>query len=230
MKTLGIIGGMGPLASGDLFQKIIANTNVHSDGEHLHVILDSNTAIPDRTDAILHHGRDPRPQLQASAQRLQGAGADVLVIACNTAHYFYDGVRAAVDIPVLHMPRLTAEYTRRAGFDTVALLATDGTVQSGIYQEAFRDSVNLMFPDEAGQRAVMALIYDGVKSGDSSFPTQEILAALSRLQLSGAQAFVLGCTELPVAFSLYGLPGCIIDPTLILAREAIRVCGAPLVE
>lgn len=229
MKTLGIIGGMGPLASEDLFNKIIRNTRAHSDGEHLHIILDNDTAIPDRTEAILHEGRDPRPELCASARRLQAAGADVLAIACNTAHYFYDDVAAAVTIPVLHMPRLTAKHVRQAGLDTVALLATDGTVRSGIYQAAFDGRPALLLPDEAGQRAVMDLIYRGVKGGQPQFPTEEIRRVLAGLRQRGAQAFILGCTELPVAFRQYGLEGPAIDPTLVLARAAIRACQAPLI-
>lgn len=229
MKTLGIIGGMGPLASEDLFSKIIHNTRAHSDGEHLHIILDNDTDIPDRTQAILHEGRDPRPELCASARRLQAAGADVLAIACNTAHYFYDDVAAAVTVPVLHMPRLTAEHVRQLGLSTVALLATDGTVRSGIYQKAFDGSTTLLLPDEAGQRAVMELIYQGVKGGRADFPTGEIRQVLAGLQKRGAQAFILGCTELPVAFRQYRLEGAAIDPTLVLARAAIRACQAPLI-
>lgn len=230
METLGIIGGMGPLAACDLFRKVVENTAAHSDGEHIHVIVDSNTAIPDRTAAILRGGEDPRPQLCASARRLRAAGAEVLVIACNTAHYFYEDVAAAVDVPVLHMPRLTAEHVAGLGLERVALLATDGTLDSGIYQAAFGGGVELLTPDAAGRRALMGLIYDGVKAGDRAFPTGEVRAALSRLEERGAQAFILGCTELPLAFPMYGLPGRTVDPTLVLARAAVRACGAPLTE
>lgn len=229
-KTLGILGGMGPLASCDLLRKVIENTDAHSDGEHLHVILDSNTAIPDRTAAILRGGADPRPEMIASARRLTEAGAEVLVMACNTAHFFYDDVAAAVEVPILHMPRLTAEAVRAAGLGPVALLATDGTVQSGIYQAAFSGGEELLLPDEAGQRAVMELIYDGVKAGRTDFPTGAIRGALDRLAAAGARALILGCTELPLAFPMYGLPGRTVDPTRILARAAVRACGAPLTE
>lgn len=218
---------MGPLASNDLLGKIIANTDAHSDGEHLHVILDSDTAIPDRTAAILHGGKDPREELCASARRLQTAGAEALIIACNTAHYFYDTIAASVEIPVLHMPRLTAQAVH-GEFRKVALLATDGMVQSGIYQKAFERGPQLILPEREQQESVMALIYDGVKRGNAHFPTEKICRTLQELTEKGAEAFVLGCTELPIAFSMYHLPGKTVDPTLILAREAIRFCGGPL--
>lgn len=227
MKTLGIIGGMGPLAGCDLLEKIIANTDACCDQAHIPVLLDSNTAIPDRTAAILSGGADPVPQLCASAQRLEKAGAQVLAMSCNTAHYFYDAVAASVSIPLLHMPRLTAAFVERSGLRRVALLATDGTIRSGVYQSAFAGSAP-MLPDPQGQAAIMSMIYDGVKRGDARFDTTQVRDALRTLTDNGAEAFILGCTELPIAFVRYGLSGRVIDPTLVLARAAIETCGAPL--
>ncbi len=227
MKTLGIIGGMGPMASCDLLEKIILNTDAHCDQEHIHVVLDSNTAISDRTAAILHGGKDPTDELRKSAARLYNAGAEALVMSCNTAHYFYDAVAASVPIPVLHMPRLTAEYIARSGFEKVALLATDGTIRSGVYQKALAPLIPLT-PEGEDQAAIMSLIYDGVKKGDTEFDCSAVLRALDHLTQAGAEAFILGCTELPIAFSQFHLPGRTIDPTLVLAREAIATCGAPL--
>ena len=107
-KTVGIIGGMGPAATCDLMEKIIALTKAARDQDHLHVLTDVNTAIPDRTAAILHGGPDPVPEMRKSARRLVSAGAELLLMPCNTAHYFYDDLAASVPVPVLHMPRLTA--------------------------------------------------------------------------------------------------------------------------
>ena len=225
MKTLGIIGGMGPLASCDLLKKIILNTAAGCDQEHIPVLLDSNTAIPDRTAAILSGGASPIPELCKSAKRLEAAGADVLCMSCNTAHYFYDDVAAAVSVPVLHMPRLTAAYTEEAHIHRAALLATDGTIQSGVYQKEFHNT-ELIVPDPEGQAAVMAMIYDGVKGGNAAFDTSAVKKTLQRLSEQGAEAFILGCTELPIAFEQYHLPGKTIDPTLVLARAAIQFCGA----
>ena len=146
-KIIGILGGMGPTATADLFNKIIISTKAACDQEHLHVIIDSNTDIPDRTAALLNGGEDPTEQLVLSARRLQSAGAELIAMPCNTAHGFYDAVCAAVDIPVLHMIKLTAQELRREGVTRAGLLATDGTVRTGIYDKCFEGSgIELLTP------------------------------------------------------------------------------------
>ena len=229
-KTIGIIGGMGPLATADLFRKIILHTEARSDQAHLHVVIDSNTNIPDRTAALLHGGADPLPELAKSAGRLEKMGADVLIMPCNTAHNYYDGIAAAVSVPVLHMVRLTAQALVERGVKKAGLLATDGTVRTGIYQKSFAGSgVELLTPDEAGQRAVMEMIYQGVKAGDMAFDAQPARQAMERLLAAGAEVLILGCTELPLAVKLYGIALPAVDPTLELALEAIRFAGGETV-
>ena len=229
-KTIGIIGGMGPLATADLFEKIVGHTKVACDQEHLHVVIDSNTNIPDRTAALLHGGADPLPELVKSAGRLEKMGADVLIMPCNTAHNYYDGIAAAVSVPVLHMVRLTAQALVERGVKKAGLLATDGTVRTGIYQKSFAGSgVELLTPDEAGQRAVMEMIYQGVKAGDMAFDAQPARQAMERLLATGAEVLILGCTELPLAVKLYGIALPAVDPTLELALEAIRFAGGETV-
>lgn len=229
-KTIGIIGGMGPLATTDLFEKIVGHTKAACDQEHLHVVIDSNTNIPDRTAALLHGGADPLPELVKSAGRLEKMGADVLIMPCNTAHNYYDGIAAAVSVPVLHMVRLTAQALVERGVKKAGLLATDGTVRTGIYQKSFAGSgVELLTPDEAGQRAVMEMIYQGVKAGDMAFDAQPARQAMERLLAAGAEVLILGCTELPLAVKLYGIALPAVDPTLELALEAIRFAGGETV-
>ena len=122
-KTIGILGGMGPLATADLFEKIIAHTRAARDQEHLRVLIDSNTRIPDRTAAILQGGEDPAPELRSSARGLERQGAELLIMPCNTAHYFYDAVQSSVSIPVLHMIRIMVQALRRKGIQQAGLLA-----------------------------------------------------------------------------------------------------------
>lgn len=229
-KTIGIIGGMGPLATADLFEKIVRHTRAASDQEHLHVLIDSNTNIPDRTAALLHGGADPLPELAGSARRLEEMGAQVLMMPCNTAHNYYDGVAAAVSVPVLHMVRLTAGALAERGVKRAGLLATDGTVQTGIYQRSFAGTgVELLTPDEAGQRAVMEMIYSGVKAGNMAFDAGAARAAMERLLSAGAETLILGCTELPLAAELYHIDLPAVDPTLELALAAIRFAGGETV-
>ncbi len=230
-KTIGIIGGMGPLATVDLYDKIVRRTEAASDGEHIHVLIDSNTAVPDRTAAILGLGPSPVPELIKSAKRLEVAGADFLIIPCNTAHYFYDDICSATALPVLHMLRLTAAEILRRKLAKVALLATDGTVKTGIYARLFEENgISCLLPQGEAQRAVMDAIYLGVKAGRRDYDTAALNKALRALRDAGAEAFVLGCTELPIAFSQYGIDEPAVDPTQILAEAAIREAGYRVLE
>lgn len=211
-KAIGVIGGMGPLATVDIFHKIVLHTRAQTDQEHLRVLIDNNTAIPDRTEALLHGGGDPAPEMVKSARLLERMGAGLLVIPCNTAHNFYGAVQSAVDIPVLHMLRLTARDLGRMGVKCAGLLATDGTVRTGAYQEAF-----------AGTG--IGLLSRGVKAGNMHFDISEARRAMEDLLDRGAETLVLGCTELPLAFALYHIVYPAVDPTLVLALEAIRQAG-----
>lgn len=223
MKTVGIIGGMGPLATCDLFRKIIGKTPAQSDQEHIRVVIDSNTAIPDRTAAILEGGPDPLPQLVRSAIGLEGMGAELLVMPCNTAHYFYDELVRFVRVPVLHMIRETLEEMRRRGIKNAGLLATDGTCRSGVYDRVFKGSgIRLLKPEGEAQAQVMRVIYQGVKAGKTAYDTAALELALDGLEGQGAECFILGCTELPLAFELYGISRSSLDPTAILAAAAVR--------
>ena len=229
-KAVGIIGGMGPLAAADLFEKITLHTRASCDQEHLRVFIDSNTRIPDRTEALLCGGADPAPELIASAQGLARQGAEVLVMACNTAHCYYDAVQAAVSIPVLHMIRLTARALVERGVRTAGLVATDGTVRTGIYQRTFAGTgVTLLTPEAADQAALMDLIYRGVKAGRWDYDASAARRAMAALLDRGAETLLLGCTEMPPAMTLYHLDFPITDPTLELALAAIRAAGGEAV-
>lgn len=229
-KTIGIIGGMGPLATYDLAGKIVNNTDAACDQDNVPVIIDCNTRISDRTAAILHGGADPRPEMKKSAARLENAGADVLIMACNTAHYFYDSICEGIGIPVLHMPRETAKCLAEKGIKRAGVLATDGTCQSGVYENALAEAgIEPLYPSEEKQKIVMSLIYDYVKADRLDFTGLDIGSVISEMKDKGAEILILGCTELPIAFDMIGdtdLP--VIDPTDVLARAAVRFAGAPL--
>ena len=190
------------------------------------MFIDSNTNIPDRTAAILQGGADPVPELTASARGLERQGAELLVMPCNTAHYFYDTVQASVSVPVLHMIRLTAQALRERGVRTAGLLATDGTVQTGLYQRCFEGAgIRLLIPDERGQRAIMDMTYEGVKAGNLDYDSAAAREAMEALLRQGAETLILGCTELPLAVKQYGIELPAADPTLELALAAIRQAG-----
>lgn len=241
-KTIGIVGGMGPLATADLFKKIIEMTNAASDQEHAHVLIDSNTRIPDRTAAILRGGADPVPELTASARRLEAAGADFLIMPCNTAHYFYDAVSSSVSIPVVSMIRAAAKKVKEAGKKEAVILCTDGTKDAGVYGKVFEEEgISCVYPDPRVQKCVMQMIYEGVKAGVSGIEEADIekdpRAEQIRTAVETVNAWIreagdlpclLACTELPIAKEIYGLLGNFIDPTACLAEAALREAGYPV--
>ena len=225
-KVIGILGGMGPLATADLFQKITLHTVAACDQEHPRICIDSNTDIADRTAALLHGGADPTAEMVKSAKRLESIGADVLIMPCNTAHNFYQAVADSVNIPVLHMIALTRDALKARGVKRAALLATDGTVQTGIYQRTFEGSgIELIVPEGEDQVAVMDIIYNGIKAGDMAHDTTALRATIENLLARGAETLILGCTELPLAVQIYNLDYPTTDPTLELALGAIRFAG-----
>lgn len=222
-KSIGIIGGMGAAATCDLFSKIINMTNAKSDQEHIHVFIDCNTNIPDRTKAILENGSDPVPEIVRSGIRLQSMGADILIMPCNTAHYFYDKIIPFLDIPLLNMLSLTAKEIQSKGIKKVGLLATDGTIKSGVYnKELTQMGIDVIMPSTEGQLSVMDIIYNGVKASNENIDLTNIYNTIDDLFIRGAETLILGCTELPIAFKNYHLDYPAIDPTVVLAKAAIN--------
>jgi len=193
-RTVGVLGGMGPAATVEFFRRLVSATPANTDQEHLHVIIDSDPSVPDRTGAILGRGVDPEPVLVSMAERLEGAGADFLVIPCNTAHHYLPAIRGAVGIPVLDMP---AEAAGRVDQGCVGLIATDGTIAAGLYQRAFsKRGIELIIPGSEDQKDVMRAI-DAIKAGgDPSAFEGGIASVATRLGDAGAAAVVVGCTEI----------------------------------
>ena len=232
-KTIGILGGMGPLATADLYRKIIERTRADRDNEHIRVYIDGNAAIPDRTAAILHGGEDPVPEMLSALRHLEACGADCIIMPCNTAHYFLPRLREQTALPILDMQRITAAVCReRFPGKTAAILATDGTVQSGLYDRALdAEGVRWIHPGEYEQKTLMHLIYDVVKASRPMEPEKEHWdAILDTLRGQGADLFILGCTELPVLAGVLPSEGPFLDPTDELAKVAIRFCGYEVKE
>ena len=218
---------MGPLATAHLFERITMKTDAEKDQEHIRVVIDSNTNIPDRTKAIIAGGEDPVPEMLKSAKYLESIGADFLIMPCNTAHYFIERLKSQVGIPFVNMLEETVKstYDRFGGKVTVGLLATDGTIKSGIY-ENYYDSVGIrtVIPDKT-QVKVMSFIYDVIKAGKFDEGANLMFEAVEELKNMGADAFLLGCTELSSADFMYGFEGNFINPIDILAEKSILFAG-----
>ncbi len=232
-KTIGILGGMGPLATADLFRKITLLTPASCDCDHLRVYIDSNSAIPDRTAAILSGGADPVPEMTSALRHLEACGADCIIMPCNTAHYFLPQLQAKTGTPFLSMLAATAKAcAAKFPGKTAAVLATRGTLSTGLYDRALEaESVPFLLPEETERDVLMHLIYDVVKASKPLAPEQETWARLlDGLRSRGAEFFILGCTELPIVADTLPVPGPFIDPTAELARAAIRFCGGVPLE
>lgn len=232
-KSIGILGGMGPLATADLLRKIVLLTKAEKDGDHVRVFIDDNPRIPDRTAAILAGGENPLPQMTDSLEKLEKCGASCIIMPCNTAHYFLPELQKKAKTPFISMLEATAKAcAARYPGKTAAVLATRGTLATGLYEEALAaEHVPYLIPDESEKDALMHLIYDVVKASKPLMPEQAHWEALLRgLRAKGADYFILGCTELPIVAQELPQAGPFIDPTAELARAAIRFCGYETME
>ncbi len=221
--TLGIIGGMGPLATADFLHRLVSMTPGEKDQDHPRILVDSNPEIPDRTLAILGKGPSPVPAILETAGNLMCAGADLLAMPCVTAHHYHEEIQAALAVPVIHMiQEVAGRYEddflgRRAG-----LLATDGTLEAKIFQ-IHLPSDRILTPDDATQRdLVMKALYGktSVKGGETMQAKCLLLQAAGRLIREGAEILVAGCTE--VSFLLD--PGDLDVPLLDTVEVLCRAC------
>ena len=232
-KTIGILGGMGPLATADLFRKITLFTKAGCDNDHIRVYIDSNAQIPDRTAAILNGGKDPLPEMRSALHSLEACGASCVIMPCNTAHYFLPQLQSETEIPFISMLASTAKAcAQRYAGKCAAVLATKGTLATGLYARALEaEGAAYLIPDAAEQDMLMHIIYDVVKASKPLAPeTENWTRLLADMRARGADYFILGCTELPIAAQQIGAEGPFVDPTEELARAAIRFCGYECVD
>ena len=226
-KTLGILGGLGPMSSVYFYEMLTEHTLAERDQDHLNILLSSRADTPDRTDFITGRSeQNPLYTMQSEVSRLIGAGADIIAIPCNTAHYFYDHISEAASVPVINIIRQTAIFCRREGVSKAGVLATEGTVQSGAYSSVFElAGIECLTPDAEGQRIISDIIYGQIKKGIS--PDMEAFMSVANgLKRDGCDRLILGCTELSLLKRQGGLDTDVfIDSLEVLAYSAIKMCG-----
>jgi len=230
MKTIGVLGGMGPMATVNLTQAIVENTLADTDQQHPPVIVDSNTRIADRTAFLLGLSTaDPRPEMLRAAARLDKSGVTCIVMPCNTAHAFYDELAASTKAEVLHMIEETAHWIGENYPEqkTIGVLATQGTYSAHVYRSGLEKyGLRQVVPDTEGQRKVTGLIYDGIKANRFDYDLTGYRNAIARMKdEQGIDVIILGCTELSVAHRLHRIEGIFVDPLQIVARAAIKRVG-----
>jgi aspartate racemase len=221
---LGVIGGMGPLATADFFRKLIDATPARDDDEHIPVLIHSVPQIPSRPAAILRGGPSPLPALIEARDRLLRAGATMLAMPCNTAHLWYDDLVAGCAVPFVHIVDAVAELFP-AGAHEFGIIATQATLRARVFERRLaRRGIVLAAPDEATyDRAVQPAI-EAVKRGATEEGGRLLEPVIATELERGAAAVVLACTELPIALDAIASPlrARCIDSTDALARACVR--------
>ncbi len=225
-RLLGVLGGLGPLSGVYFCHTLITHTRACRDSEHINLLLSSRADTPDRSSFILGSSSDnPAPIMIEEAKRLCSAGADIITIPCNTAHYFYDKICEAIDTPIINIIEETAEFCAYEGLKRVCVFATEGTIASRAYHDVFAKYGIELLPLEAQeQELITKIIFDQIKKGDP--PHVEAFTALSnKIKSRGSERIILGCTELSLLKSSACLDSYFIDSLEVLALAAISIFG-----
>ena len=223
---LGILGGLGPMSGIYFCEMLTQHTYAQKDSDHLNFLLSSRADTPDRSSFILGlSSEDPTPRMRSEAKRLEAAGAELLVIPCNTAHYFYSKVAEAVDIPILNIIEETAKLCAIEKTKKVGVLATEGTISSGAYKDIFNSygiEIAALMNDE--QNFITETIFDRIKSGLKP-DTKRFIALCDKLFNNGCERIILGCTELSLIKKEHTLPNYVIDSLEVLCISALKICN-----
>jgi aspartate racemase len=224
-KILGVLGGMGPLATVDFLQKLIEETPAHRDQDHVPVIAYSVPQIPERPPAITGNGESPLPHMLAGVHALKRAGAGAIAIACNTAYYWHDALLAQGGLPILHIADAACAALASQAGQRIGLIATDGTIAAGFYQARLeaRGMQCLLCSNEDHQALIVPAI-DCVKRNDLASAHDLATRAARHLLQQGAHAIILGCTEIPLAIAHQpsDVAHHCVDATRALARACIQ--------
>lgn len=233
IRTIGILGGMGPEAAVRVFDLIVKMTKAEKDQDHIPIVIVNNPEVPDRSAHILSGGPSPVPLLVDGAKKLQRAGASFIIMPCHTAHYHYDEIISHISIPFLHLQKETRNYVewRFREIRRFGLLATTGTVKTELFQTIFRQKgLEIVVPDEEKQAVVMTVIYgrEGIKRGFKEEPRQLLLQVIKQLREQKVGAVIAGCTEVSLVLNPQELQLPVIDPLKIIAAAAILKAGHEL--
>lgn len=229
---MGVLGGVGPLATIYFADLVVKMTDAKTDQEHIAMVILNHSSIPDRTEYIMDKSKpNPLPVMVGDAKMLEDDNCDYIVIPCNTAHYFYDEIQKSVNVPIINILEETVKYCEETIPDVkkIGVLATDGTIKSQAYQNIIqKHSLECVIPSEEDQKSVMNIIYNQVKAG-KPVDIFEFHRIIGELKKSGCDAIVLGCTELSIIKKDFEIVReDIVDSMECLARASIKACGKKL--
>jgi len=224
---LGVLGGMGPHATADVMFKIINQTNATSDQDHIPLIVRSVPQIPDRSSYIIRgEGQSPLPSLIQGMRELCMAGANCIIIPCNTAHYWYSDLDELCPVPILHIVECVKTDLRQISeLKRVGILATRGTLKGEIYQSSLdKLGLKVILPNDLEIANLVMPGITAVKSGDYILGAKLLERAAYALHERGAEAIIMACTEIPLVLHQSRMKKNItlIDSNLSLARAAVK--------
>lgn len=233
-KTLGILGGLGPLATVYFMDMVVKMTEAKCDQDHISMIVLNHAAIPDRTGFILDNTKpNPLPMMIEDAKKLEAAGADFVVMPCNTAHFFYEQIQKNIEIPMINIIEETVKYAvnHNKGIKKLGILATKGTISSKAYQNMCKKySLDCIVPSIADEQSLMNIIYNQVKAG-KKVNIDEFMRIIENMKGDGCDAVALGCTELSIINKDFELSReDIVDSLQVLAMRSIELCGKTFKE
>ncbi|GAA1224836.1 aspartate/glutamate racemase family protein [Microbacterium maritypicum] len=225
-RVLGVLGGMGPLATARFYDAVVRATPAGHDQGHIPTVIWSDPRIPDRTAAILAGGPSPVPAMVDGARKLETAGAEILAIPCNTAHAFLPELRASTRLVWIDMVGETLDLVARSGAERVGVLGTRGTRAAALYDAAAsRRGLRVMYPSDCDQSRLIDEAIGLVKSGRRlSLAEDRVASAASRLHRGGADVLVAACTELPLVLGPASLLTTVVDSLECLASACVRAC------
>ena len=223
---LGILGGLGPMATVYFYEMLTAHTKALCDQDHIDVLISGRATTPDRTAYILGQSTaNPLPVMAEETRRLVAAGASLLVLPCNTAHYFYDELAKITDVPFLNIIEETVRHCASRGWKKLGILATEGTIRSGAYHGVCeRYGVEAVAPSQEQQAVINRIIYGEIKRGAEPDLTA-FLAVADAMRAKGCDTLILGCTELSLLKKGGRLSSYYTDSLEVLAAATIRACG-----
>ncbi len=220
---IGVLGGMGPLATVDFLMKLVTLAPAQRDQDHVPTVVWNVPQIPDRQKALAGTGPSPLPAMIEGIERLNGAGATRIVIPCNTAHTWLNDLQAASEAPIIPIADATLDLLPEGG--TVGLIATRGTLEAGIYQSRLAArGIACLTPTDAEIEDLFVPGCYAVKRNDLDRAADLLEQAARVLVDHGAERLILACTEVPVALghAKSELLAMSIDPAVALAQACIR--------
>ena len=225
-KVLGVIGGMGPAATVRFYELLTKMANAETDQDHIEAIILSRPAIPDRTAYISGRStKSPVGPIIEAGRTLTALGADYIAIPCITSHCFYDELSAKIETPIINMIKETALRLKRIGARSAGLMATDGAIAGGLFQNELKSlGIRPVIPSWRMQIRVMELIYDEIKA-DEPIDISGFMTISDELRHNGAENIILACTELSLVKRSFGLSDRYTDALEILAQRSLELCG-----